>query len=288
MSHDLGTNGTKILQLQSESGQQVIERQVSAPPRRVPSLYPTSPPTGLPASHDRQISVSSRPIAHSLKPKPAPVTIESLREQRDATALAKEELVEQNLYEMFEVHPRVSEEGLRRAYKRMWACFHPDHFSCYGLYSRAQLEALLNQLQEGFELLMNPQQRREYDAQVFPDGLPELPNKQSEPSTLSPILQPLVSHKVAQNYWSPATSYHSFGHRLKDFRERCNISLTTVHERTKIALSILKLIEEDQIDQLPAAIYLKGFMRELLKLYTLETMVNLDECIAYYQDLKAH
>ena len=103
---------------------------------------------------------------------------------------------------------------------------------------------------------------------------------------LSPILQPLVSHELAQKYWSPNKSYNMFGHRLRDFRERCNISLTTVHERTKISLSILNLIEEDQVEKLPAAIYLKGFIRELLKLYTLENMINLDECIAYYEDLK--
>ncbi len=286
MASDLSTDGAKILRLHNEESMQSIQRQVSTPPRRVPSLYPTSPPTSIQVDDERAIPVSSRPIAHSLRPKPAPVTMESLREQRDANALAKEEIEAQTLYDMFEVHPSVSEEGLRRAYKRMWACFHPDHFSSYGLYSRVQLEALLNQLQENFELLMNPIKRKAYDAQAFPNGVPKRPQKSTENSVLSSALQPLVSQTLAQKHWIPQANYHLFGARLKDFRERCNISLTTVHERTKISLSMLNYIEEDQIDVLPAPIYLKGFMKELLKLYTLEDKVNLDECIAYYQDFK--
>ena len=257
---------------------------VSAPPRRVPSLYPTSPPTTLPAVEEETHRAHPRKhIAHSMRPKPAPVTMESLREQRNAATLTHEESVEQSLYALFDVDPSVSEDELRRAYKRMWACFHPDHFSAYGLYSRAQLEALLNELQSGFELLMDPIRRREYDAELFPEGRPQPQARSEVSSRLAPTLQPLISKQEAQSYWVSPRSARELGACLKRLREECNSSLTSVHERSKISFSVLQEIESDDWDRLPAPIYLKGFIRELLSLYSLLSIVNLDVYIKEYR-----
>jgi hypothetical protein len=287
MSSSTHDQRTKILSLSSsdESGQPAV--QVTSPPRRVPSLYPTSPPTGSPITDEHLSAVSYRPIAHSMRPKATPITIESLREQRNAITLANEENNEQSLYDLFEVDPNVSEEELRRAYKRMWACFHPDHFSTYGLYSRTQLEALLNQLQEAFERLMDPQKRRSYDNEAFPNGVPQNGSKPKPLSKLAPTLQPLISLEEAKQTWHSLTTYEHLGQRLKDLREHFNISLTAVHERSKISLSVLANIEQDHFESLPAPIYLKGFVKEILVLYSLENLVDLDRYIALYHNYRS-
>jgi hypothetical protein len=288
MSNSTHDQRTKILSLSSadESGQPTTV-QVTSPPRRVPSLYPTAPPTSSPITDENLSAVSYRPIAHSMRPKATPITIESLREQRNAIALANEESNEQSLYDLFEVDPNVSEEELRRAYKRMWSCFHPDHFSTYGLYSRAQLEALLNQLQEAFERLMDPQKRRSYDAEFFPNGMPQSRSKPKPQSNLAPTLQPLISLEEAKQTWPTLTTYEHLGQRLKDLREQFNISLTAVHERSKISISVLANIEQDHFEALPAPIYLKGFVKEILVLYSLENLVDLDRYIALYLNYRS-
>ena len=251
---------------------------VTSPPRRVPSLYPTSPPTSAQVEDPEIRDHPRREIAHSMRPKPAAVTMESLREQRNASALAQEETAEQSLYDLFEVSPSVSEDELRRSYKRLWACYHPDHYAAYGLYSRPQLEALLNMLQSGFELLMDPKRRKKYDQERFPDGLPKETVTSTANTLLMSTLQPLISEKEARDQWRRG-DLNELPTRLKRLREFNNISLTSVHERSKISLSVLKGIEAGDVNSLPARIYLKGFLRELMTLYSLDKIEDIDSTI---------
>ena len=270
----------KILSLHSTQDDTSSEKNtVTSPPRRVPSLYPTSPPAGMPLPEN--MPKSSKPIAHSLRPKANPVTIESLREERSALALTNEESIEQNLYDLFEVDPHVSDEELRRAYKRMWACFHPDHCSSYGLYSRAQLEALLDQFQKGFELLMDPEKRKDYDTRIFPNGVPQKKVHQESSSRLAPTLQPIINEVDALKIW-PTLTQNSLGAKLGGLREQFNVSLSTIHERSKISISMLEYIEQDNFEKLPALIYLKGFLKELLILYSLQKHIDLETEINFY------
>ena len=213
------------------------------------------------------------------------MTMESLREQRSSEALVTEELSEQTLYDLFEVEPTVSEDELRRAYKRVWACFHPDHYSSYGLYSRAQLEALLSRFQSAFELLMNSEQRREYDLKTFPQGVPSrAPKKKREAaSRLTPTFQTLVPIREARALWDTTRPPETLGASLKELRERFNLPLSVVHERSKISLSMLELIEADAFAELPAEVYLRGFIRELLQLFGIQRLVDLDGYLSAYR-----
>ena len=260
--------------------------EVSIPPRRVPSLYPTSPPTTQKPAHSQ--AQGDKPVAHSLRPKPTRVTIDTLREQRHSEALVKEALVEQTLYDLFEVEPTVSEDELRRAYKRVWACFHPDHYATYGLYSRAQLEAQLNQFQSAFELLMDPKQRREYNLKTFPDGLPSTRSAIAEvPSRLTPTFQTLVPQREARAHWNSSTPPEQLGAALKLLREHFNLPLSVLHERSKISISMLELIEADDFQNMPAEVYLRGFIKELLLLFGINALVDLESYLRAYRVARA-
>ena len=259
---------------------------ISVPPRRVPSLYPTSPPTSQNPAHSRL--QGDKPVAHSLKPKPTRLTIDTLREQRHSEALVKEALVEQTLYELFEVEPTVSEDELRRAYKRVWACFHPDHYASYGLYSRAQLEAQLNQFQSAFELLMDPEQRHQYNLKTFPDGIPQSKNLALEiPSRLTPTFQSLVPQREARAHWNSSTPPERLGAALKTLREHFNLPLSVLHERSKISVSMLEIIEADDFRNMPAEVYLRGFIKELLHIFGVVALVDLDSYLRAYRVARA-
>ena len=281
------TRGNVFSQLQrqgsSTSGHKEERRtEVSAPPRRVPTLYPTSPPAGI--APEATPAKNDRPIAHSLRPKKAPVTLESIQEQRSSAVIVEESVSEQTLYALFEVHPSVSEDELRRSYKRLWACFHPDHFAGYGLYTRAQLEALLERFQSSFELLMDPERRQAYDAETFPDGIPELRGQHAEtPSRLSPSFQPLIVRDEAKVAWRDQGSGR-LGESLRRLREKFNLSLSAVHERSKISLTMLGHIENDDFEHLPAEVYLRGFIRELAQLYAVTDLVDLEGYLRVYRE----
>jgi cytoskeletal protein RodZ len=52
-----------------------------------------------------------------------------------------------------------------------------------------------------------------------------------------------------------------FGHCLRRARERRDISLSDVAQKTKVSRSILELLERGDLDLLPAGVYSRGFIR---------------------------
>ena len=62
----------------------------------------------------------------------------------------------------------------------------------------------------------------------------------------------------------------SFGEKLKLERERQNITLDQVSVSTKIAIRMLRAIEEDNFNQLPGGIFNKGFIRAYARVLGLD------------------
>jgi cytoskeleton protein RodZ len=71
----------------------------------------------------------------------------------------------------------------------------------------------------------------------------------------------------------------SFGEKLKLERERQNITLDQVSVSTKIAIRMLRAIEEDHFDQLPGGIFNKGFIRAYARVLSLDE----DQTLADYR-----
>jgi len=70
---------------------------------------------------------------------------------------------------------------------------------------------------------------------------------------------------------------------LKKSRLTKGYSLAKVEKLTKIKLEYLKMMEEDQINNLPEDIYVRGFLRSLAKLYGLDE-VELIDCYRQKKD----
>ncbi len=59
------------------------------------------------------------------------------------------------------------------------------------------------------------------------------------------------------------------GSFLQQVRRELNINLQDIADRTKIGLSMLRYIEDDRLDQLPARVYLKGYLSQMCRLLKL-------------------
>jgi Helix-turn-helix domain len=62
----------------------------------------------------------------------------------------------------------------------------------------------------------------------------------------------------------------SFGARLRHQRERQQIALTFIAEKTKIHLSLLEALERDDVSQWPTGIFRRSFVRDYARLIGLE------------------
>ncbi len=109
-------------------------------------------------------------------------------------------------------------------------------------------------------MLLDPVRRRPYELSVFPPQS-EAPNALAdEPPPLGPAPPPPVI--------TPETDFT--GGLLRAVRESQGIRLRDVSRRTKIGMSFLKAIEEDDYANLPATVYIRGFVTELAKCLSLD------------------
>ena len=231
----------------------------------------------LPRRTRRPRPRTASPLAQStLRPQAIPTTAEELQQVRTAQHQAQSSGANQTLYELLNVDPYTSEEEIRRAYKGLLERFNPDGFIAYGLYTRTQAEALRYQFDEAYQILSDPIQRQEYDAQTFPNGFP--PRKiQKNITSYSTKLQPLVNKKDALEY---AQNHTLNGRGIKQLRIRYDISLEAIHERTKISIHTLRCLEDDRFEELPAEVYVKGFLKQLAHVLSLPQ----DQILQQYLD----
>lgn len=220
----------------------------------------------LPRRTRRPRARTVAPLSQStLRPQPIPTTAEELKQVRTAQNQAASSRAHQTLYDLLSVEPYTSEEEIRRAYKGLLERFNPDGFIAYGLYSRTQAEALRNQFDEAYQILSDPIKRQEYNSKTFPEGLP--PRKPHLiPTTFSTKLRPLIEQHVAQEY---ARQNVLDGPHLKKLRQKYEITLEAIHERTKISLYTLNCIEQHLFIDLPAEVYVKGFLKQLAHVLSL-------------------
>jgi len=67
------------------------------------------------------------------------------------------------------------------------------------------------------------------------------------------------------------------GASLREARTRQNLDFPELEERTKVRAKYLRLLEEEQFDQLPAHTYIKGFLRTYAESLGLDGQLYVDE-----------
>lgn len=245
-----------------------------------PNSPPSLPPGGRPPEPRRlRASLGPRPAAPSMRPRPASATLEELQIQRSAHSQAQVEAQDQTLYTLLEVDPNINDEGLKRAYRALLTRYHPDSLATYGLYTRAQASALTDQVEEAYLRLSNPLTRREYNAEVFPSGLPTQRGEVRPQVNFSARFTPLIPPEAAAR----ASLEPLSGLTLKRLRVSNEVTLEALHERTKINAQMLARIEDEDLDALPAEVYLKGFLRQIASAYGLDERALIDGYLSLYR-----
>jgi flagellar biosynthesis protein FlhG len=169
-------------------------------------------------------------------------------------------------YELLEVPPTASFEDIRRANRRIRDIYGAESVAISGLYDPASLEAVHRRLDLSYTTLMDAAKRKEYDMELFPDGVPmpvspsvhtDLPAprpaaKVDDPATIA-VRPPMPEI-------SPVTEFS--GPLLRQIREAIGVELREIAERSKIGMAYLSALEGEAFSKLPAAVYVRGFLAE--------------------------
>ncbi len=181
---------------------------------------------------------------------------------------------EQNLYEVLELDPGASEEEIRRGYKRVREMYAPESMVVCGLFSPERLHEVNQRFEEAYDTLLDPEKRKRYDLELFPDGVPSRPSPQAATPAGGVPIAPTSAPRADETPLAPepeVTRDTEFtGPLLRSIREARAIELADIAQRTKIGLSHLRAIEEERWEQLPALVYLRGFLVEMARFLRLD------------------
>jgi DnaJ-class molecular chaperone len=163
-------------------------------------------------------------------------------------------LSEQDHYETLEVAREAGLEEIERAYRLARATYADDSLAGYSVFGQGDAAAIRERIETAYRVLADPEARRAYDDFLAGDSQPEL--AAIEEVDGAPEVQiPLDAFEDLED-----DSVEFDGARLRRARLRRGIELDEVSRITKINSIYLSFLEEGRFAELPARVYVRGFV----------------------------
>jgi DnaJ-class molecular chaperone len=209
----------------------------------------------------------------------------------------EKDFAELNYYEMLDIKPDATALEIRGAYSAALQMYQSDSLVSYSFFSREERSRILAALEKAYFTLINENQREKYDNELMEKGIISVAGKASAvkrgPVNIFDISRQrdnsvmLNNHnaelktKISQNQIirDILSRQDIRGADLKTIRNELGVAIEKIHQETKIRLDYLNYIEEDNAKKLPAAVFLKGFVKAYLKSLYIEPA---DEISARY------
>ena len=169
------------------------------------------------------------------------------------------------LYEVLGVPRTASDEEVRRAYKSQREVYANGSIAVSSLLDPPQLRAEQARLEEAYDTLLDSVRRRAYDLSTFPEPA-DAPREAHKPRAIA-AEQKMLQAELAREI-GPDTEFT--GAMLRKVREAQGVDLAEISERTKIGRLHLAALEDEAWTQLPAEVYVRGFLAEVAKFLRLD------------------
>jgi Uncharacterized protein conserved in bacteria len=193
-----------------------------------------------------------------------------------------------NYYEMLDVKPDATALEIRSAYNSALQMYQSDSLVSYSLFSLKERKEILALLEKAYFTLINEKERDLYDNELIRLGIIDSTernqavkkpvsifdiNRQSDVSGMLKTHNAELKAKVSQNQRirEILSQQEISGTDLKAIRNELGVTIEKVHQETKIRIDYLNNIEENNVEKLPAAVFLKGFIKAYLKCLCIET-----------------
>lgn len=210
----------------------------------------------------------------------------------DETETEWEELNRIDCYRVLEIPPRASSKEVQAAYQKLRHAYDPETTYLSPLLEVPALRATLARIEDSYRTLIFLESREEYDRQMMessgeamdeaaaPDDparppplevagsgsltpFESVPGRAVDTSPRAAVgAEPSVAQPDPDPDGAPSRPLPATGADLRAERERQNQTLETIAERTKIRPGHLQAIEEERYADLPAAVYVRGFLKE--------------------------
>ena len=183
------------------------------------------------------------------------------------------ELLEQDHYEVLESKRSATTQDLARAYRVVRSAYEGDSIALYSVFGEAEAGAILERIDEAYQVLSDEHTRAAYDRLLDEKEAAKVESFPADSEDVSPSIE-LQDDERERDYSEPLmeienredpeefdTEGGSFdGSTLRRARLRAGVDLEEISEITKVSMTNLRNIEDQNFEDLPANVYIRGFV----------------------------
>lgn len=198
---------------------------------------------------------------------------------------------DQTFYEILEVSAEATLQEIERAYRICRSTYEPNSLATYSVFSDDESAEILRRVDESYAVLSDARLRREYDARLRRESSGERVLPAREPPA-RPVLRPRPAPGEPgagaresvdlELVHEPEDGIYD-GTVLRRIRLSRGVELEEISSVTKINEMYLEYIEGNRYHELPAPVYVKGFLREYAKCLRLDPRRIADSYMQRYQ-----
>jgi curved DNA-binding protein CbpA len=164
-------------------------------------------------------------------------------------------LSEQDHYETLEVPADAGADELERAYRLAKATYADDSLAGYSVFGQGDAAAIRERIETAYRVLSDPEARRAYDGFLANEARAEEPAPLEAPDEAREVQIPLDAFEELED-----DTAEFDGPRLRRARLRRGLEIDDVARVTKINPTYLAFLEEGRFGELPARVYVRGFV----------------------------
>jgi curved DNA-binding protein CbpA len=169
-------------------------------------------------------------------------------------------LSEQDHYEILEIPRGTSQPEIERAYQLAQATYAEDSLAGYSIFAEGDAEAMRERIEIAYRVLSDEEARRAYDDSLAASGAPPEPASSwlAEAESPAAAAEPLSPLEAFEEFDDGSGAYD--GARLRRSRLRRGMEIEDVARVTKVNPTYVRFIEEGRFADLPARVYVRGFV----------------------------
>lgn len=173
-------------------------------------------------------------------------------------------LSQQDYYETLEIPPNASAKEVDRAYQLARSTYSEGSLAGHSVFDRGDVELIRERIEMAFRTLSDPDLRQSYDHELKLHEEKSEEVNDSDPAALATSVatpsEPMDGPMPFDIEDLDEESGDFDGPRLRRARMRHGVELEEIARVTKVNESYLEFIEEERFADLPAAVYIRGFV----------------------------
>lgn len=197
-----------------------------------------------------------------------------------------------NYYEILEVPTNASSDEIYQGYVRAKNAYGQDSLALYSLMTKEECDQIIDLIEEAYTIISDPQKRKQYDEargiKSVVTGHKRIESPENDLETASRNTTRLSSEEgvraetnmtkivakkrfalefkedtVMEEKIEQATDFT--GDFLREIREYKNVDINRMADMTKVSKTYIRNIEAENLEGLPAPVYVRGFVYQIAK-----------------------